>query len=231
MKNFNPSLTIQELVNPSTGEISIRYREGSPQNYRFDASKGIVNLNGEIPITKKGEEFSFIPIALRIFEGELFDMPRRSWAELFFVNQERNLCSLLFHGFTVQELKDLESELYYSDLKINEIVLTLKPTEKTSKETSNKFFIGYFSFREAPKDYVNTVFEIAKGLSIYRDDTRKDTQNNLLAFNYKFLPEVHKLEESKIEIVPPKEEGEVLKPSETVSPDEAIEKLKSFAGQ
>jgi hypothetical protein len=189
--SFNPSLELAHLVDERTQEINYKYREGIPRSYRFNASNGVVTFNGELPVSKKGEDFSFIPIACRIFEAELFDYSNRLWAELFFLNQAGHVCCILFHGYTVDELQQLESDLYYSDLTITQVILTLKPIEKTSKETGNKFYIGTFDFKPAPADYVDVVSTLLKETPLYRQDTRKDLQNNILSVNYALLPEIH----------------------------------------
>ena len=51
---------------------NLRYLPGFPRAYRFDAKKGILRFKNEMDLTGKGQSFSFVPIAHRIFSCDLF---------------------------------------------------------------------------------------------------------------------------------------------------------------
>lgn len=114
MKKQNSLLptTNTNFVNPDTGELTIKYRPGYPRSYRFDASRGVINVNGEINITKKGEALSFIPIGYRLFKDDILGYGLKKWAEFFFVNEGGQLCSLLFHGYSVENLERRTNDLF-----------------------------------------------------------------------------------------------------------------------
>ena len=114
MKNQNSLLpsTRTNFVDPETGELKIRYRPGYPRSYRFDASRGLFSINGETPITKKAEPLTFIPIGYRLFKDDILGYGLKKWAEFFFLNEEGHLCSLLFHGYSVENLERTTLDLF-----------------------------------------------------------------------------------------------------------------------
>lgn len=73
MKNLMPITNFKKttLITPD-GELKIQYLSGYPRSYRFDASRGTMTENGETVLTKKGEPFTFAPIAYRKFRCDLF---------------------------------------------------------------------------------------------------------------------------------------------------------------
>ena len=70
-------------VDESTGEETwsnrFRYLPGHPRQVRFDAKAGQFNINGTVPL---GSSISFIPLAWRIFQDDILNMGRKTWAEL-----------------------------------------------------------------------------------------------------------------------------------------------------
>jgi hypothetical protein len=186
-----PSLDAINHISTATGEVlEARYMTGHPRQYRFDASKGIVNINGEEPVTKPGKEFRFRLVALRIFKSNLFERGRNVWAELFFLNCANQLCSITVHGYSVENLERLQSELFYDDLRIDEVILTMKPVGKTSKASGNAFYIAEFEYTAAPSDLVHTQNLAVEGLQIYRADTVKEDEDILVNLNYYELPKL-----------------------------------------
>ncbi|MCB0634854.1 MAG: hypothetical protein R2824_33095 [Saprospiraceae bacterium] len=138
--------TLQPLTDVKTLiELSeIKYLPGFPRKYRFDAKNGKLNFNGEIDITPKGQAFSLIPLAHRIFTDEILGYSRRKWAELFFINQAGHLCSLLFHGYSVDQLQLILGDLYYEDAGLTDIRLTVHP-EPRSNDFGN-YYVASFGF-------------------------------------------------------------------------------------
>jgi len=113
MKNSHLSPALHtNFINGETGELAVRYRPGHPRQYRFDASRGIFSVNGESPITKRGESLSFIPISFRIFKDDILGFGLKKWIEFFFINEGGHLCNLLFHGYSVENLERRTSELF-----------------------------------------------------------------------------------------------------------------------
>lgn len=227
MKNLSPALKLHDISIDDV--VNIRYREGIPLSYRFDASRGIVNFAGKDTVSGQNGVFSVVPVAMRIFEGDLFDYSHRLWAELFFINSDGNMCCIMFHGYSVEELKSLESDLYYSDLKINEVILTMTPKKTESKETGNTFYIATFDFEKADKDYLDVIGTVCKDFRIYRQDTRRDLQDIQLSINYELLPEVHQLSEATTVNALPSatEEVKQVETAQTTEPQNILDNLKA----
>jgi hypothetical protein len=221
------SITTEPMLDPSTGELSpLKYLEGKPRQYRFNASTGQVKDNGKDPITEPSENFSFLPLAVRIFHDELFGQEPKIWAEMFFINQLAQVCAIMVHGFSVQEFRSLEAELFYSDVMIDNVILTLRPIQKTSKKLGEdgkqkSFFVAKWSFKKAKKEVVAVHKEAAKDLKLFRADTYRQPQT-MLSLNY-HEPKPQELPEgflTKTEI-----EGELLKLKQDI--DKTIFKNKA----
>lgn len=197
-RKLMPSFNITNHRNGDEIKIAA-YRTGHPRQYRFNASSGRVNLNGDENLTKAGDHFTFRPIAARIFKDNLFERGKQLWAELFFLNEANQVCNILVHGYTVQNLEKLESDLFYDDLTITEVELTLKPVQKTSKkEVDGKnptFYIGEWGYKPADRELIDIQKVSTDGLSLYRADTYRDTSDELVALN--FTPPVAFLAEAE----------------------------------
>ncbi|PHN01273.1 hypothetical protein [Flavilitoribacter nigricans] len=142
MKNqtLQPLTDVKNLIDLP----EIKYLPGFPRKYRFDAKNGKLNFNGEADITPKGQAFTLIPLAHRIFTDEILGYSRRKWAELFFINQAGHLCSLLFHGYSVDQLQLILGDLYYEDAGLTDIRLTVHP-EPRSNDFGN-YYVASFGF-------------------------------------------------------------------------------------
>ncbi len=184
-KNLLPSLNIKNHVNTETGEIiPAAYRPGHPRQYRFNASEGRFNMNGETNITKPGETFALIPLAIRVFKDNLFERGRKTWAEIFFLNAKNQVCATMLHGYSVENLQALESELFYEDLNIGEIVLKITPQVKTSKTNGNKFFIAEFDFEAADKELLTMLQTTVQDCQINRQETYNEDSEMIINLNY-----------------------------------------------
>jgi hypothetical protein len=189
MKKENmPAITIKDITDPATAAVrQLRYRTGKPRSYRFDASKGVININGEETITKAGDHFSFIPIAWRIFRDNLFTKGKKDWAELFFINQQGILSTIMVHQYSVEALASVESELYYDDLILEEVVLTLKPVQKEKKAgegQGNKYYIAQWGYEPADAQVVAEMKKMTEGLMIYRSETITSGAELIISHNF-----------------------------------------------
>lgn len=190
----------------------IKYLPGFPRKYRFDAKNGKLNFNGETDITQKGQAFTIIPLAHRIFTDEILGYSRRKWAELFFVNQAGHLCSLLFHGYSVDQLQVILGDLYYEDAGLTDIQLTVHP-EPRSNDFGN-YYVASFGFEVLPPADREQLALVAESLPpIYRQDIfNGDAQYH--AWKNVQLPElehsekVNEVETSEASTVPWQEEEE-----------------------
>lgn len=175
------------FINSDTGELPVKYRSGFPRNYRFDASRGIFIL-GEIPITQKGESLTFIPISYRLFKDDILGYGLKKWAEFFFVNQADHVCSLLFHGYSVENLERKTNELFYDEVNLTEVILTAKPVEKTKKSgegKGSKYYIAEFNYQVLPNEARSEIKLLGESLNVYREDTLTGDALMELSVNYK----------------------------------------------
>jgi len=179
---------IAQLINAETAEVApIAYLPGRPRQYRFDASRGMFNLKGETPITKPKESLTLIPVAFRIFRDSILGQSTKRWAEFFFLNQGNQVCNLLLHGYSVDNLMDLNEEIFYEKVNLCQIELTITPAERTSKapEANNsRFFIAEFSFKRLSPEAIATQASVFKGMPLWREDTLTGDAEPILSYNY-----------------------------------------------
>lgn len=177
---------LKEAVDKATGELVLlpkyKYLTGAPKQYRFNGQNGQFNINGEqILLNAKGkviDSFSFQPIAWRIFEENLFSRGRKeAWAELFFIDAKDCVSAIMVNNTTLEELRKLAEILFYDDLTLADIVLTIKPEKAENEKEGQKrsWFIGRFSYQLADKAKVAEYREFAEDFYIYRRDTLTDT--------------------------------------------------------
>ena len=188
MKKTNPLLPSLQtnFVNDETGELQIKYREGFPRHYRFDANRGMFNLN-EMNITKKGEPLSFIAISYRVFKADILGYGLKKWAEFFFINHLGHVCSLLFHGYSVENLERCTYDLFYDEVNLSEVIITVTPIEKTKKEgegKGNKYFIAEFSYKVLSIEDRNAIKLLGESLDVWRADTLTGNSTVELSVNY-----------------------------------------------
>lgn len=164
-----------ELLQPLTDIKSlvklpeIKYLPGFPRKYRFDAKNGKLNCNGQTDITQKGQSFSLVPLAYRVFTDEILGYSRRKWAELFFVNQAGHLCSVLFHGYSVDQLQLILGDLYYEDAGLTDIQLTVHPEPRSNDFGS--YYVASFGFEVLSAKDREQLALVADSLPpIYRQD-------------------------------------------------------------
>jgi hypothetical protein len=190
MKNLHPITSANgNLIDKKTGEVyAVRYLPGYPRQIRFDASKGNFNLNGDVSLTKKGEEFSFIPIAYRIFNDNILGMGKKRWAEFFFLNEARQVCAVLFHGYSVENFMRLAAnEMFYDDVTPCDVVITARPVEKECKDPDapgKKYFMAEFSYKKLEKGDKDTLFRVTEGINFWREETTTGDARIEFALNW-----------------------------------------------
>lgn len=151
-----------------------KYLNGAPRQYRFDAKEGKfkMNLGGEV-MADKGRTITFQPIAWRIFyDPNLFNRGPKTWAELFFVNEKDAISAVMFHGYSVDNLKSLIEPLFYDDLTLADVTLTIT-AEKKTREDNGSYYIAVFSF-EMAKEMPADLAAFLADSKIYRNDTLTD---------------------------------------------------------
>jgi hypothetical protein len=188
-----------EKTDPETGEMihvpKYKYIIGAPKQYRFNGQNGQFNINGEqILLDTKGkaiDSFSFQPIAWRIFEENLFARGRKeTWAELFFVDAKDCVSSIMVNNTTLEELRKLAENLFYDDITLADIVLTIKPEKAENEREGQKrsWYIGRFSYQLADPAKVKEFKEYARDYPIYRRDTLTTTAVYLAKSDTYYIP-------------------------------------------
>lgn len=161
----------------------IKYKEGYPRQYRFDAKIGVLKIGEDEIITKKGGEFEFVPIAVRVFKGAILNYQSKKWIEFFFINQAGHLSSFMIHGFSAERFLALDSELFYDDATINDIIIKLRPEAKQSEKGS--YHIASFSYQLIEPQQLDIKNTILNSLGrIYRTETAEMDVEELQSFNY-----------------------------------------------
>ncbi len=172
MKSILNALENSGISQAAIGEsVEIRYLAGYPLQYRFNASAGLINIGGEKPVTQKGAPFTFRPCAYRLFKDKILNFNYKRWAEFFFINETNAICNLLIHGYSVENLMLSVQSMYYDNLNLCSVALTLKPIERTNKATGNKYFIAEFGYKPLPREEVEKVQEVIREIPIWREDT------------------------------------------------------------
>ena len=180
----------QQLVNAEDGEVAkVKYLAGFPRSYRFDASRGFFSVNGMMPISKKDQPVTIIPIGYRIFKADILGITGKQWAEFFFLNENNQLCNLLVHGYSVDNLMDSTKELFYEDVNLCGVALTIQPIEKTSKQKDEngkypKYYIGKFTYQLLDEVARENSKAAVEGMSIWRTDTLTEEVETQVSVNY-----------------------------------------------
>ncbi|MBB5287075.1 hypothetical protein HNQ92_005237 [Rhabdobacter roseus] len=175
--------------NPETEVLSktIKYMPGSPRQYRFNAQTGRFNING---IQDVGDRFSFQPIAWRIFEDDLFARGRiEAWAELFFVDRQGAMSSLMFNNSSVYELRRLMERLFYDDLKLSDVVLKVTSEKKVNEKVTPKgtWYLAVFEYEAADPAQVVELTAFAQSHPIYRAETlTRAAEHSLISESYAY---------------------------------------------
>ena len=172
----NPIYDPSKLVTEDGEVLTPKYFTGNPLNYRLDMGKAVLNFEGKENITGAGKPFNVLPIAFRALEGELFGNPKNKWCEVYFVNEKCQLGMMMFHGFTVQNLREATRILQYDGGNLTEVVWTVSFSEKKNPD-NQKFYIGEFDFQELSDENLTIWREVRENLlkehfHIYRDATR-----------------------------------------------------------
>lgn len=178
-QNFQPTTTIAQIQ----AFQEIQYLKGAPRAYRFDAKGGVLSFRGKTKLTNKGEAFTFIPIAYRIFADEILGYDRRKWVEFYFINQIGQVCSVLFHGYSVDNLRLTFADMHYDRVNFTQVKLTVKPEQRTNQHGS--YYLATFSYEVLEHEEVTTLEAIINALDpIYREDTLTENASISLSQHY-----------------------------------------------
>lgn len=144
--------TVDFSVSKNTG---ITYLTGLPKKVKFNGKNGavIIGRNGEeaarVSAGGNGEttpSIGIIPVRFHAFEskkGLYKNLKTTSWGELFFIDENGELCAALFHGESLDNLKDaLRYALVTKDMALGKFSLKVITVMKTSKQ--GDYFVRRF---------------------------------------------------------------------------------------
>ncbi|NVO29679.1 hypothetical protein [Hymenobacter lapidiphilus] len=177
-----------QSVDEETGDLTetprFRYLPGHPKQIRADLKAGVFNVNGQ---TVLGKTISFIPMALRIFTDNILNMGRKTWAEIYFTDPAGHVCAVLFHGYSVENLQKLNAELFYDDLALSEVLLTITPAKKQTEKDGKPatYYIAEFSYVPAEPAEVQARREFAEDFDLYREETLTGTAETRIVQGYR----------------------------------------------
>lgn len=182
------SIKSWQTVNQLNGDVISKYKylEGHPRNYRFDAKEGVFTINGR---EKIGRSLTFQPIAWRIFNDSILGQPLKQWAELFFIDEQKCVATILFHGYSVDNILRLVEPLYYDDCSLANVVLTATAERKENIKIQPKgvYYIAQFRYELADADLARQRQEFAQENQIFRQDTLTDHARFKTSHLYGFL--------------------------------------------
>ena len=178
-----------QTVNQKTGEVISKYKylEGHPKQYRFDAKEGVFTINGR---EKIGNTLTFQPIAWRTFNDSILKQSEKQWAELFFIDDSKCVSTVLFHGYSVDNIFRLIEPLYYDDLNLADVVVTATAERKENTKIQPKgiYHIAHFSYELADTDLTRQRQQYAQDNRVYRHDTQTDPTRFKTSHQYNLLP-------------------------------------------
>ncbi|MBD2768460.1 hypothetical protein IC235_11220 [Hymenobacter sp. BT664] len=186
-------------VDEASGEVvevsRFKYLPGHPRQIRADLKAGVFNVNGQEVL---GKTLTFIPVALRIFSDNILNMGRKVWAELFFIDKSGAVCAVLFHGYSVENLQKLNASLFYDDLNLTDVELTVTPVKKQTEKDGKPatYFIAEFSYKPADPAEVRARQEFAEDFDLYREETLTGMADMRIVQGYR-IPEGYQFPEQR----------------------------------
>jgi hypothetical protein len=104
-------------------------------------------------------------------------MGRKKWAELFFIDNKDCVSAILFHGYSVDNLLRLIEPLFYEDLTLADVVLTVTAERKENVRVTPKstYYIASFSYTAAQAAKVQELAQFTADHRIYRGETLTET--------------------------------------------------------
>ncbi|MBB6463845.1 hypothetical protein [Flammeovirga kamogawensis] len=172
----------------------VKYYEGAPLQYRADCKNGKFNINGRKEV---GDNLVITPIAWRFFTDDILGMGKKNWVELFFINEQNCLSAIMFHGYSRENLENLASDLFYTDVTLGDINLTISFEKKQNKSVKSTYYIASFEFDVVDEEDRKILKERIEGLKIFRRETLNedcDFQSTENFFNPHFVEEAQAID-------------------------------------
>ena len=187
--NSNDLVRLYQVANTETGEITSKYKylTGSPKNYRFDGRTGDFNIGGIKPVGKK---IVIQPIAFRFMQDSLFArkddttgvLKLEQWCEVYFVDESKAVCYIMFNNSSARSLLKLVESLYYEDIVENGIMRSMELTDTVltiaseKKENSKgKYSVATFDFEIAQTESIEEYRQFCQDFQVFSRDTITET--------------------------------------------------------
>lgn len=179
-----PALKPYQMLNAEGQPVSaIRYVEGQPLNIRFNGQSGRFSRDGASPreTLDIGPGLTLTPVAWRFFEGTLFNRPPARYAELFYVDSNRNLAVVLFTNAAADNLKKFAADLKYSPdgpRTLTNTRVRIDAAVRIRKEGGQRYHVAEFTDEGPASVKAITAFRLfALDHRIYRAATRPTPEN------------------------------------------------------
>ena len=185
----NDLVRLYQVANGETGEITSKYKylPGSPKNYRFDGRTGDFNIGGVKPVGKK---IVIQPIAFRFMQDSLFArkddntgiLKLEQWCEVYFVDESKAVCYIMFNNSSARSLLKLVESLYYEDIvengtmrsmELTDTVLTIASEKK--ENAKGKYSVASFDFEIAQTESIEEYRQFCQDLQVFSRDTITQT--------------------------------------------------------
>jgi hypothetical protein len=140
-----------------TKQEGIIYTLGHPRQYRADCKAGQFKIGDS---NMKGREMTLEIISYRVFEAELFNYPRQSWLEVFFVDAENALGHILFKGVSIENFIALYTDIIIKRRSLGEGITTGRMEKRTGRE--GDYYVVEFSWKENTPERVQELAEFAE---------------------------------------------------------------------
>jgi len=170
------ALKSYESADPLTGAVvnNVKYLLGNPKQYRFNGQNGRFNINGTKDL---GNCLEFSPMAWRIFYADLFGRKNRDiWAELFFIDADNCVCSVMFNNTSAQILQTMLSQLVYDSLPLESVILKVTSEKRTNEKVNGTYYVAQFTYFETPPESLTIQKEFATDFMVFRQDTITDAE-------------------------------------------------------
>ena len=185
----NDLVRLYQVANGETGEITSKYKylPGSPKNYRFDGRTGDFNIGGVKPVGKK---IIIQPIAFRFMQDSLFArkddntgiLKLEQWCEVYFVDESKAVCYIMFNNSSARSLLKLVESLYYEDIVENGIMRSMELTDtvltiasEKKENAKGKYSVASFDFEIAQTESIEEYRQFCQDLQVFSRDTITQT--------------------------------------------------------
>ncbi|MVM42264.1 hypothetical protein GO730_38860 [Spirosoma sp. HMF3257] len=155
-------------------ESAIKYFQGQPLIIRFNGQSGRFTRDGQDDL---GDSLTITVIAWRFFRGELFGRAPAEYAELFYVDKNRNLCVVMFTNASAQNLRKFMANLSYSAFSgavqtMLNTVIRIDARPRTRKD-AGRYNVAEFTNCGPADIRATTAFLLfCQDHKVYRADTR-----------------------------------------------------------